>query len=154
MFPLVEHIPKLLLASVIGFIIGAERAAQKNKKHVGVGTCSLICLFTCSLTIASKYMLGNGVDSSRLISTIISAVSFLCGGVIFVKSADSTHDDIVVGLTTGAILFGLSSIGIIIGLGYWQFAITLTLLVFVNLAASKAFKQYHKKMNDNDNMPE
>lgn len=144
MFPLSEHIPKLLLASLIGWLIGAERATQKNKKHVGIGTCSLICLITCSLTIASKYMLGPGVDASRLVANIITAISFLCGGVIFVKSTDDDHEDVVVGLTTGAVLFGLSSIGIIIGLGYWQFALTLSALVLINLTASKLFKKYSK----------
>lgn len=142
MFPLIEHIPKLLLASLIGWIIGAERAFQKKNKHVGVGTCSMITLASTLLTILSSYGFGETTDNSRLIANIITAVGFICSGVIFVKSNDENEDEEIVGLTTGAILFGLSAIGITIGLGYWQLAIATTLIVLLNLITSKLFKKH------------
>ena len=150
MFPLIEHIPKLILASVIGGLIGAERALQKKKKHVGVGTCSIITFASALLTTISTYGFGDNSDPSRLIANIITAVGFLCGGVIFVKSNDEQEEDEVVGLTTGAILFGLSAIGITIGLGYWEFAIASTLIVLMNLTSSKLFKKYMKKITKRD----
>ncbi|MBQ3423212.1 MAG: MgtC/SapB family protein [Romboutsia sp.] len=148
MFPLVEHIPKLILASLIGWTIGAERALQKKRKHVGVGTCSLISMICCLLTIISKYCLGDVADPSRLIANIITAIGFLCGGVIFVKPNDEHDDEEVVGLTTGAIMFGLSALGIMIGLGYWQFAIVSAILVLTNLTMSKLFKKYVKHLEN------
>lgn len=148
MFPLIEHIPKLILASLIGFIIGTERALQKKKKHVGVGTCSMITFASTLLTILSSYGFGDGNDNSRLIANIITAVGFICSGVIFVKSNDENEDEEIVGLTTGAILFGLSAIGITIGLGYWQLAICSTIIILVNLTISKIFKKYVKIKRD------
>lgn len=148
MFPLIEHIPKLILASLIGWIIGAERALQKKKKHVGVGTCSMITFASTLLTVLSSYGFGTNTDSSRLIANIITAVGFICSGVIFVKSNDENEDEEIVGLTTGAILFGLSAIGITIGLGYWQLAISSTLIVLLNLTISKLFKKYIKRKKD------
>lgn len=148
MIPLGEHIPKILLASIIGFVVGIERATQKNKKPVGVGTCSLICLITCALTVTGRYMLGTTEDAARLISGIMTATSFLCGGVIFVKSDDNEHDDVLVGTTTGTVIFGLACIGIMIGLGYWQFASVVTLLVLIILKAAKIFKKYLKNKNN------
>lgn len=145
MFPLIEHIPKLILASLIGGFIGAERALQKKKKHVGVGTCSMITFASTLLTIISTYGFGPSSDPSRLIANIITAVGFICSGVIFVKSNDEHEDEEIVGLTTGAILFGLSAIGITIGLGYWEFAIISTIIVLLNLTLSKLFKKYVKK---------
>ena len=142
MFPLIEHIPKLLLASFIGWIIGAERALQKKKKHVGVGTCSMITFASTLLTILSSYGFQGSTDNSRLIANIITAVGFICSGVIFVKSNEDNEDEEIVGLTTGAILFGLSAIGITIGLGYWQLAVVSTLIVLLNLTTSKLFKKY------------
>lgn len=148
MFPLIEHIPKLILASLIGWIIGAERALQKKKKHVGVGTCSMITFASTLLTVLSSYGFGTSTDSSRLVANIITAVGFICSGVIFVKSNDENEDEEIVGLTTGAILFGLSAIGITIGLGYWQLAIVSTLIVLLNLTISKLFKKYVKRKKD------
>ena len=145
MFPLGEHIPKLLLASFIGWIIGTERALQKKKKHVGVGTCSMITFASTLLTILSSYGFGDTTDNSRLIANIITAVGFICSGVIFVKPNDDNEDEEIVGLTTGAILFGLAAIGITIGLGYWQLAIVSTLIVYLNLSTSKLFKKYVSK---------
>ena len=142
MFPLIEHIPKLLLASFIGWIIGAERALQKKKKHVGVGTCSMITFASTLLTILSSYGFQGSTDNSRLIANIVTAVGFICSGVIFVKSNEDNEDEEIVGLTTGAILFGLSAIGITIGLGYWQLAVVSTLIVLLNLTTSKLFKKY------------
>lgn len=150
MFPLIECVPRLFLASIVGFFIGLERATQKNKKSVGVGTCSLICLITCSLAIVGKYMLGSMENSSRFISNIMTSISFLCGGVIFVKSTEDKHEDMVVGLTTGTILFGVSSIGIMIGLGYWQFALTLATLFFIILKTSRIFKNIQKYIKKNE----
>ena len=142
MFLLLEHVPKLILASIIGWIVGAERALQKKKKHVGVGTCSMITMSSTLLTIVSTYGFGADSDPARLIANIITAVGFLCGGVIFVKPTDDHEDDEVVGLTTGAMLFCLSAIGITIGLGYYVLVLITTTLVMMNILVSKIFKKY------------
>lgn len=142
MFLLLEHVPKLILASIIGWIVGAERALQKKKKHVGVGTCSMITMSSTLLTIVSTYGFGVDSDPARLIANIITAVGFLCGGVIFVKPTDDHEDDEVVGLTTGAMLFCLSAIGITIGLGYYILVLITTILVMMNILVSKIFKKY------------
>ena len=148
MFPLIEHLPKLVLASIIGSVIGIERALQKKKKHVGVGTCSMITLASTLLTVLSSYGFEGSTDSSRLIANIITAVGFICSGVIFVRSNDEHEDEEIVGLTTGAILFSLSAIGIAIGLGYWQLAICTTILILINLTVSKLFKRYIRKKEE------
>lgn len=133
MLLLLEHAPKLILASIVGWVVGAERALQKKKKHVGVGTCSVITMSSTLLTIVSAYGFGVNSDPSRLISNIITAIGFLCGGVIFVKSTDDHEDNEVVGLTTGAMLFCLSAIGIAIGLGYYALVLITTILILLNI---------------------
>lgn len=134
---------KLVIASVVGTIIGTERGMQN--KNVGVGTCTIITMTSTLLTIFA-YKMTSG-DPSRLVANIITSVGFLCGGVIFVKGSDN-DDNEVVGLTTGAMLFCLASVGIGIGLGYYSLVVATTILIIVNVTVSKLFKKYvYKNIN-------
>ena len=78
-----EHIPKLLLAALIGGIIGLERGNRGGV--IGFGTLSTLTLGCTLLTIISVYAIGTDADPSRLISTIISSIGFIGGGVIFTQ---------------------------------------------------------------------
>ena len=147
-----EYFFKLVLASVIGFIVGMERSNRRNSQ-IGVGTTSVFILATTLFTIISKYCLGS-VDISRLIANIITAVGFLCGSVIFVREKNSkgnstndteenndVNDTEVIGLTTGAVLFALTGVGIAIGLGYYGLAITSTLIIEFNIFFARQVKK-------------
>ena len=136
-----EHALKLVIASLVGLIVGTERALQN--KNVGVGTCSSITMASTLLTILA-YEMTSG-DPSRLVANIITSVGFLCGGVIFVRGTDSSNE--VVGLTTGAILFCLSSVGIAVGLGYYPLVVVSTLLILVNVSIARLFKNTFIIMN-------
>jgi len=141
---LLEHLLKLVLASFIGFLVGLERSCRKGSP-IGVGTTSNLITGVCLLTIISANCLP-GSDSSRLIANIITAIGFLCGGVIFTKPTDDdTNDQEVVGLTTGATLFSLAGIGIAIGLGYYWLAIITTIIVELNILASRLIKKVRQK---------
>lgn len=141
MFLLLEHIPKLIFASIIGGLLGLERS-KKGGKSVGYGTCSIITIGTTLLTIISAYGLGSGTDPSRLIANIITAIGFLCAGVIFTRpTSNDTEDQEVVGLTTGATIFCLAAMGIGIGLGYYALVTCVALLIEINLLISKKIKK-------------
>lgn len=140
---------KLVLASSIGFLVGIERSSRRNSQ-IGVGTTSTFILACTLLTIISKECLG-GADISRLIANIITAVGFLCGSVIFLREksnkSSSNEDDNevndteVIGLTTGAVLFALTGVGIAIGLGYFGLAITSTLMIELNVFFARKVKK-------------
>lgn len=134
-----NYFPKLLLASIIGFLVGMERGNRRNSQ-IGVGTTSILIVGSTLLAIISKYCLG-GADVSRLIANIITAVGFLCGSVIFLKQKDEDNDPEVIGLTTGATLFALTGVGIAIGLGYYGLAITATIIVEINIFISRQIKK-------------
>lgn len=140
-----NYFPKLILASVLGFLVGMERSKRKNSQ-IGVGTTSILIVGSTLLTIISKYCLG-GADVSRLVANIITAVGFLCGSVIFLKQKDDDNDPEVIGLTTGATLFALTGVGIAIGLGYYGLAITSTIIVELNIFIARMMKKIKK---DND----
>lgn len=140
-----DYAPKLLIATLVGGLIGIERSRNTSHSSVGYGTLSVLTVGTALLTIISKNCLG-GADPSRLIANIITAVGFLCGGVIFTRQTDSDDDNQeVVGLTTGVLIFNLSAIGIAIGLGYYGLSITAAIIVQVNIYISKIIKRNRKK---------
>ena len=144
-----DYFFKLTLASSIGFLVGIERSSRRNSQ-IGVGTTSTFLLACTLLTIISKECLG-GADISRLIANIITAVGFLCGSVIFLKEKSIKTDDNsndkevndteVIGLTTGAVLFALTGVGIAIGLGYFGLAITATLMIELNVFFARRVKK-------------
>ena len=76
-----SQIIKLIIASIVGFVIGIERA--KRQKTAGVGTFSIICITSCFLTLIAVYEIPNNTDPSRLIANIITAIGFVAGGTIF-----------------------------------------------------------------------
>lgn len=106
-------IPKVLMATVCGLIIGVER--ELKKKVAGIRTHVLICvgvtIFTSIAFIISKEYYFN-LDPTRIIGQIITGIGFLGGGVIF-KNADN-----IVGITSAAFIWFLASIGVLIGIGY------------------------------------
>ena len=152
-----DYFFKLILASSIGFLVWIERSSRRNSQ-IGVGTTSTFLLACTLLTIISKECLG-GADISRLIANIITAVGFLCGSVIFLKEKSvktdndtndkevndtndkEVNDTEVVGLTTGAVLFALTGVGIAIGLGYVGLAITATLMIDLNVFFARRVKK-------------
>ena len=91
---------RLLLASVCGFAIGIERT--NRLKDAGMRTHLIVCMASALMMIVSKYgffdIAGYAeffkVDASRVAANIVSGVSFLGAGIIFVRNRSIT------GLTT------------------------------------------------------
>lgn len=136
---------RLIIASLIGMVIGIERT--KRRKSAGVGTFSIICITSCLLTLISAYGFGDSTDVSRLIANIITAIGFVAGGVIFtVNNKDKVK---VNGLTTGAEIFCVASLGIGIGLGLYEVVFSALILVQINIEIAMRIKSYYKrKYND------
>ena len=140
MLSIYSQIVRLIVASLVGVIIGIERT--KRKKSAGVGTFSIICITSCFLTLISAYGFGDGTDPSRLIANIITAIGFVAGGVIFtVNNKDKVK---VNGLTTGAEIFCVASLGIGIGLGLYAIVLTVVILIQINIAIALKVKLHYK----------
>lgn len=120
-----ETLPKILIATICGLIVGYER--EKKNKVAGLRTIVLISIGTCIFTIAS-FIIGDLykiADPSRIISTIITGVGFLGGGVII------KQEDKLVGVTTAAFIWIISGIGILCGIGLILTPILITLIVVI-----------------------
>lgn len=112
-----ELIFRIALASVCGLIIGYER--QSRNKEAGIRTHAMVALGAALIMVISKYGfddVGN-YDASRVASQIVSGVSFLGAGIIFVRHRA------VSGLTTAAGLWATAGVGMSIGAGLYYIGI-------------------------------
>ncbi|WP_410502485.1 MgtC/SapB family protein [Exiguobacterium acetylicum] len=126
-----EDFLKLLLAAILGIFIGFER--EIKNKPVGIRTSLVITLISCLLTIVSikSVLLYHDMathvqmDPMRLVAQIITGIGFIGAGVILRRP-----HDIVSGLTTAAIIWSASGIGIAVGAGFIWESIFLVLFLF------------------------
>ncbi|UJF34182.1 MgtC/SapB family protein [Paenibacillus hexagrammi] len=109
---------KLGISAIFGLIIGLER--EVRNKPLGLKTTLVICMSSCLLTIvsiesANKYAVAglHVMDPMRLAAQIVSGIGFLGAGAILRK-----HNDVIVGLTTAAMIWGTSGLGIAVGAGF------------------------------------
>jgi putative Mg2+ transporter-C (MgtC) family protein len=112
-----EEILKLLLAILVGALIGAER----EFRHRAAGFRTIIFI-TLGATLFTQLSLRLGGDTSpvRIAAHMVTGVGFLCAGVIMVEGAK------VIGLTTAATIWLSAALGMGIGGGYYLVTLTAT----------------------------
>ena len=131
---------KLIIALLVGSIIGAER--EYKSKAVGFRTVILITLGSCLFTILSAVM-GGPKDPARIAANIITGVGFLGAGAIFKDGAN------VKGITTAATIWISAAIGMSIGMGQYEFAILSLIIVMIVLLGFTWFQNIIDKTNTN-----
>src|SRR5256712_6075112 len=95
---------KLLLAAVLGGVIGLER--ELRDKPAGLRTNILICLgSTLFMSISTKVAEVLGGDPTRIAAQIISGIGFLGAGALL------HFHGIVLGVTTAATILGVGGVG-------------------------------------------
>jgi putative Mg2+ transporter-C (MgtC) family protein len=115
---------ELGLALALTSLIGLER--EWRHKPTGLRTHTLVGVGAALFVIVSKYGFSDvpgshvSVDPSRVAAQIVSGIGFIGGGLIFVRG------DAVRGLTTAAIVWMTTAIGMACGAG----------LVFIALVAT------------------
>lgn len=140
-----ELVIRLVVAAVLGSIIGLERERLENA--AGLRTHALVGIGSCLAMIVSAYGFNQVVstgkidlDPSRVAAQVVSGVGFLGAGTILLRR------NVVKGLTTAASIWSVASIGLAVGGGLYVPAVASTLLIVVFLAAIKPLEQrYFKK---------
>lgn len=118
---------RLVAAMVCGGLIGLER--EYKRRPAGFRTHILICLGACITTMTSQYLAvvqGETVDLSRLGAQVVAGVGFIGAGTIIV-----TRQQRVKGLTTAAGLWACAILGLTIGAGFLESAVTFAVLVLL-----------------------
>lgn len=121
----------LVGAGLLGLVLGYERAF--HGRAAGMRTYALVCMASTAvivlLGLPHQWFGGSAgavapalMDPTRVIQGVVTGIGFLCAGVIMREGMN------ISGLTTAASLWAASAIGILLGMGFYFAAITLTLL--------------------------
>jgi putative Mg2+ transporter-C (MgtC) family protein len=106
---------KLVLAAVLGGIIGIER--EIRDKPAGLRTNILICVgSTLFMSISTQVAALLGGDPTRIAAQIISGIGFLGAGAVL-----HSHG-FVLGLTTAATIWVVAGVGMALGSGMYSIA--------------------------------
>jgi putative Mg2+ transporter-C (MgtC) family protein len=117
---------KLVLAAVLGGIIGLER--QIRDKPAGLRTNILICVgSTLFMSISTKVAALLGGDPTRIAAQIISGIGFLGAGAVL-----HSHG-FVLGLTTAATIWVVAGVGMALGSGMYLVAVFATAMSLATL---------------------
>jgi putative Mg2+ transporter-C (MgtC) family protein len=115
----------LSVALICGAVIGSER--QVRQRMAGLRTNALVALGAAAFVIFSQ-LVPNEVSPTRVAAQVVSGIGFLGAGIIF-RDGFNVH-----GLNTAATLWCSAAVGLISGIGRWDFALLLTgFVVFINL---------------------
>ena len=134
---------RLIVAMVLGFIIGLER--EHVGKEVGVRTAMTVSAGAAIFSITGlmlPFIVTSGQDIDfanqavinnagfmNIIANIVIGIGFLGTGII-IKNEDRVH-----GLTSAAIVWLTAAVGVLAGIGMLEFATAATLIMVVTLYA-------------------
>jgi len=125
-----ECIFRIFLSCVCGALIGVERS--RRHKGAGIRTHVIVALGSAVMMIVSKYGFfdiipfpSNGFSGDRVAANIITGVSFLGAGIIFLRGSS------VKGLTTAAGIWSTAGIGLTVGAGLYILAAVATILILI-----------------------
>jgi putative Mg2+ transporter-C (MgtC) family protein len=115
--PILPDIIKVLLAILVGGLIGLER--EFRDKDAGFRTLIFICAGSTLFTIFSLRLSPVG-DAGRIAAQIVSGVGFLGAGVILREGGQ------IRGLTTASTVWLVAALGMGIGMGQFMFSVSAT----------------------------
>jgi putative Mg2+ transporter-C (MgtC) family protein len=119
---------RLLLAAVLGGILGYER--EQQGKSAGIRTHMLVAMGAALFVLVPQQGGMQVDDMSRVIQGVIAGIGFLGAGAIIKNKSEEN----VLGLTTAAGVWMTAAIGIACGLGREMTAVLSTVLALGVLA--------------------
>lgn len=148
-------IERLFIAVLVGGAVGYERESKRSP--AGIRTHILVALGAAVISLISEYTLDLSlelasnplykdvikVDMGRLGAQVITGVGFIGAGTIIREKGS------VRGLTTAATLWIVACIGLAVGLGLYQLAISSVVIVVLTLSVLKTLEKKIKKRKKN-----
>ncbi len=139
MLSLETMVGRLVIALVLGMLIGLER--ELVGKEAGMRTAMLVssgaALFSM-VGLVLPYIISPDASLTgeilarnsgflAVIANIVVGIGFLGAGII-IKNQERVH-----GLTTAAVVWMTAAIGVLAGIGLWQFATLATVIIVIAL---------------------
>jgi len=133
---------KILLAALLGAIIGTER--QFAHKEAGIRTNSIVAISACLFSLVGLLAFQEyGFDPTRVASNVVVGMGFIGGGII-IFMGNKVH-----GLTTAAELWVSSAIGMAVAFGFYREAITTVLVILALVYFTRKFRLNDRLGADN-----
>ena len=133
----IDILTRVLVAIALSGVLGWERECAG--KSAGVRTHMLVGLAACLFVVLGELLVQHfssrevedqmRFDPIRVIEAVITGISFLGAGTIFV----SRGKDRVKGLTTAASILVTAAVGIMVSLRYYLLACGITAVIFIVL---------------------
>ena len=145
-----ELLVRLVVACLCGFVIGIERSFRQ--KEAGMRTHIILALGAALMMVVSKYgffdiaemdMNSLRADASRIASNVVTGISFLGAGVIFVRGGT------IKGLTTAAGIWATAGIGMALGAGMYTVGIVSTVIMIIIQLLLHKFMPFSENMETN-----
>jgi putative Mg2+ transporter-C (MgtC) family protein len=133
-----DIIAKLLIAVLIGGIIGAER--EYHNKSAGLRTLMLICLGSTLFTMLSMEI-GEHTSPDRIASNIVTGIGFVGAGVIFMGGTG------INGVTTAATIWVTAALGVGVGAGHQYISLLGCIVLIAILQAFTVIEDYIDRIN-------
>jgi len=137
---LLHYLPRLLVAALLGGIVGLERDVKG--KPAGMRTSILMCVGSALVMILSVQVAhdaGPPADPGRIAAQVITGVGFIGAGMILRSRVSVT------GLTSAASIWFISAVGLVVGYGRFVTGAVATALILITLTVldrvEKRFEQ-------------
>lgn len=133
---------RLLLAALLTGLIGVER--QKRHTGAGIRTYMMVgigsaLLMLISLQFPELYPDLPSIDPARIAAQIVVGIGFIGAGVIIHTHGSRSQE--VHGITTAAMIWVASAIGMAVGIGFYIPAVVVTLVSILILTALSSLKK-------------
>ena len=127
---------RVALTLLIGGILGMERGRKSHP--AGFRTYMLVCLSAAMVMMTNQYIvIWYGGDPARLGAQVVSGIGFLGAGTIIV-----TRRNQVRGLTTAAGLWAAACLGLAIGIGFYEGAIIVGVVILLIMTVFHKFDNW------------
>jgi putative Mg2+ transporter-C (MgtC) family protein len=133
----------LLVASLLAAVLGWERetagksAGMRTHILVAIGAAAFVLIGDVAVAHFARYGQLMAFDPMRIIGAVVTGVSFLGAGTIFVTRGRRR----VLGLTTAASIWTTAAVGMFAGFQRYVLAAGVTVLVFVVLRVLGAVEE-------------
>lgn len=142
-FQIGSHILALAAAFALAAPIGWDR--EKKARSAGLRTFPLVAMASCGFVQASEHLLVHSPDGmAKVIEGLITGIGFIGGGAILKQGTT------VLGTATAASLWATGAIGVSVGLGAFDVAVTVAVFTFLTLTLLPLVKDDDEKTEKKD----
>jgi putative Mg2+ transporter-C (MgtC) family protein len=153
----VQWLGTLVLAGVLGAVIGAER--EITDKPAGLRTHVFICIAAALFVIVGRVAMkayaegaasdgastgGVIADPTRIVHAVVLGISFLGAGTIIQESGRNGGQR-VAGLTTAASVWLVTALGITVAMNLWVLAVCVTALALAVLVGLRYVERWLRR---------